>query len=119
MQPKNQSKNIREIGLVGILTLLGQLGIGFHSNYNVSDEIKKLTSEIQEIRLEQEKYYVRKYQLRDISIKLDKIEERINSLTVSVSSIKVKLRSINQSLSAQSCEPNQAFNLVNKENLWN
>lgn len=93
-----------DIGLVGVLTLLGQLGIGFHSNYNVGDEIKELSREIHEIRYDQDKYYAKKTQISEISTKLDNIEVKVNSLTVQISSIKKKLKNLNQYLTAETCE---------------
>lgn len=70
-------KNTASVGILSLITMLGQVYISKQSDKNMVHEFDKLKLELVEMKLEQEQHLVKKEELKDLSRKLDLIHKNL------------------------------------------
>lgn len=75
MDPKTLKRT--DMGLTGAVIILCQVISSFQSSRNLSQEIDQLKSAFHEEKAEHEKYFVKKEELGEVSLKLDKMSKRL------------------------------------------
>lgn len=87
MEQQQSPLRKRDMGLAGAIIVLAQVLSSFQTSRNLSNEMDQLKSEFQIVRFEQEKYFVKKKELKNVIVKLD-------SMKVQLAGIRQQLRSI-------------------------
>jgi hypothetical protein len=77
MTLKAKAKRSKEMGAIGLITVLAQVMVGQNSNQNIVDQFSKIKAEFNELRLEREKLFVKKDDMQILSSKIDHLTERV------------------------------------------
>lgn len=83
----------RDLGIAGAIVVLAELLSNFQSSQNVATEIVKFREEFAASNLEREQFFVRKSELGNLSIKLDKANDQLTKLNDQVVSLRVFIKS--------------------------
>jgi predicted nucleic acid-binding Zn-ribbon protein len=82
----------KDLGVVGTVIALIQLGVGIASSQSVNHEFSKSREDLNQLRLEREQYFVRKGDFESLSVKMDQLKDQISELNIQVSSIKTFMK---------------------------
>lgn len=77
----------RDIGLAGAIITLAQVLSSLHSSRNLSFEIDQLKAEFHLSKREQEKYFVKKEELKKVVTKLGRIDEKLAKISQQMNSM--------------------------------
>ncbi len=77
----------RDMGLASVAVILSQVLSSFQSNRDLSKDIQQIRTEFHQIRDDQEKYFVRKEELRRVDEKLDLMNTQLAQIRVQIKKI--------------------------------
>lgn len=113
----------RDMGLAGAVIVLAQVISNFQSTRNLSNEIDQLKTEFHQVRSDQEQYFVKKEELKVVTVKLDsmsgqlsKIRNQIKSMTDS--DVAFNKSFIGCSSFSQADHPSYLINIPSKNKKW-
>lgn len=109
----------RDLGVVGIVIALIQLGIGLASSQNVNHEFSKSREDFNQLRLEREQFFVRKSEFESMSNKMDQIKTQMEALNLQVYSLKTFLKTRYGYSAAYSNSKPNFFLLTGATRKWN
>lgn len=70
----------RDLGLAGIVVVICQTLTNYHSSGNVSDQVRELRLDLEDLRMHQEKHFVRKEEIKSLELKLDDLKSQVIKL---------------------------------------
>ncbi len=71
----------KDLGIAGTLIILSHAFANYQTNKTITNDIASLHDEIQEMRLENEKYFIRRIEVEILASKMDKMNEKLVKLT--------------------------------------
>lgn len=77
-----------EMTFAGAIIVLAQVLSSFRSTQSVSSEIQKLREDLQQVQTNQEKYFVKKVELKKVVIKLDDMNKQLAKLNQQIKIIR-------------------------------
>lgn len=84
---QNSTVRKRDMGIAGILLILSQIFSSYQSTEHLSNKINELQDAFEELKSNQEKYFVRKEELKKVVKKIDKMNEELVKLSKQIDSI--------------------------------
>lgn len=93
----------RDLGVAGLAVVLIQALSSYQASQSVTDELRR---ELQELKLNQEQYFVRKTEMAQFGSKMDKVFHQLGKLEQQVSSLKSAIKNSEISLEeVNECDP--------------
>lgn len=78
----------KDMGIASAVIVLAQFLSTFQSSHNVSGEIRDLKRSIEHVKIEQEKYFVRKEELKTVVTKLDHLASELSRMNDQIKSMR-------------------------------
>ncbi len=70
----------RDISLTGAIILISQALTSFHSSHRLSKEMEAFKASFLQLKIDQEKFFVKKEELKTVVTKLDSVKKELTEL---------------------------------------
>lgn len=88
MDTRSNPLKKRDMGIAGAIIVLSQVISNFQSSKSISEEFKDLKNQFIQLQLDQEKYFVKKSDMKKVVSQLDKMNEELSKINDQIESIR-------------------------------
>src|SRR6478735_7266679 len=79
LKKKIPSRNNTSVGIISLLTIFSQMYVGKQTDRNMSQEFDELRLELVQMKLDREKNFAKKEEIRDLAKKIDQMHLNLKS----------------------------------------